>query len=547
MISFKGSFTQSAVNSSTNESAVTFGTDIKNSNVFLSTDIKLKPGVAFSKLMLVLGRIVRMRDAGVNKDHSAYQEWVQGEYFKELPSLMSSQLRQLPKLIKEREILTQQLEFYDQIIKKFNSNNFPEQRRRFWSWLYTHNRDAWYVLDPIVSVQPDATFFEAFSLDESTYARVALPHEATTGEKNFNCGTTNIDFSTSLERELSRTRSYRPLHLTVGKNAVELDTGISNTIEKKIDLPETWTKGLVEVQAALSLAPVEINISSLALADVLARLEAQREKEGPRSLIFELIPDEKPKVIVEPWGDVFIMSDMPFKGAKSSRIKVWGRRRLRVLKEILPLVNNVNVRLIDSGMPSFWSVEMEGIQLIIGLSGWTSLDWAARARFSAMIPAAEESKETMEKAAYFLKTNLIIEDGELAKYLNKSPMESKRILQRLCLSGAAMYDPEFKKYRYRQLFPDLDFESKSQTGIEEIKGIELFKRNAVRISSDTINKKERTIKATVISREGICSTVISRDIDSRITQAQCSCSYFRYHKLKQGPCRHIVALSLAGE
>ena len=30
---------------------------------------------------------------------------------------MSSQLKQLPKLIKEREILTQQLEFYDQIIK----------------------------------------------------------------------------------------------------------------------------------------------------------------------------------------------------------------------------------------------------------------------------------------------------------------------------------------------------------------------------------------------------------------------------------------------
>ena len=92
------------------------------------------------------------------------------------------------------------------------------------------------------------------------------------------------------------------------------------------------------------------------------------------------------------------MSDMPFKGAKSSRIKVWGRRRLRVLKEILPLVNNVNVRLIDSGMPSFWSVEMEGIQLIIGLSGWTSLDWAARARFSAMIPAAEESKEAPSEA-----------------------------------------------------------------------------------------------------------------------------------------------------
>ena len=102
MISFKGNFTQSNVKSSSKESGVTFGTDIKNSNVFLSTDIKSKQGVAFSKLMLVLGKIVRMRDAGVNKDHSAYQEWVQGEYFKELPGFMSSQLKQLPKLIKER-------------------------------------------------------------------------------------------------------------------------------------------------------------------------------------------------------------------------------------------------------------------------------------------------------------------------------------------------------------------------------------------------------------------------------------------------------------
>ena len=258
MISFKGNFTQSNVKSSSKENAVTFGTDIKNSNVFLSTDIKSKQGVAFSKLMLVLGKIVRMRDAGVNKDHSAYQEWVQGEYFKELPGFMSSQINRLPKLINEREKLSKQLKYYDEIIKKFNSNSFPEQRSRFWEWLYRHNYDAWYVLDPIVSVQPDSTFFEAFSLDESTYARVALPHTATTGEKNFTCGTTNIDFSASLERELSRTRSYRPLHLTVGKDAVEFDTGNSNTIEKKIDLPETWTKGLVEVQAALSLAPIEI-------------------------------------------------------------------------------------------------------------------------------------------------------------------------------------------------------------------------------------------------------------------------------------------------
>ena len=100
---------------------------------------------------------------------------------------------------------------------------------------------------------------------------------------------------------------------------------------------------------------------------------------------------------------------------------------------------------------------------------------------------------------------------------------------------------------FLSLFPNFDFEDQSNTGTEEIKGIELFKSNAVRILSDSIKGKDRIIKGTISSRERICSTMISRDSDSRITQAQCSCSYFRYHKLKQGPCRHIVALSLKGE
>ncbi len=545
MPTYTSRYTQSSVNSNPKESSITFGTDIQNSNVYLSVDIK--PSRSFARLMLVLGRIVRMQDAGKVRDHSAYQEWVQGQYLKELPNYMGNERKRLPGLLKEREQLTKQADELELVIKKFNSNSYPKQRQRFWNWLYTHNKDAWYVLDPIVSVQPDATFFEAFSLDESTYARIALPHSATHGEKSFICGTTNIDFSTSLEREFARTRSYRPLHLTVGKDSVEFDTGLSSTIEKKIDLPHSWTKGLVEVQAALSLAPIELKISALALADVLARLDSEREKHGPRSLIFKLIPGEQPKVVVEPWGDVFIMSDTPYQGNEQSEIKVWGRRRLRVLKEILPLVPDVTVRLVGSGMPSFWSIEMEGVLLTIGLSGWTTQDWAARARFSAMIPASDTSSETMQKAALFLKGKQLLEADELAKHLNTSPMEARRILQRLCLAGSAMYDPESKKYRSRELFSSFDFQLNSEAGREERKGLEIFKANAVELLSDEMTPKGRVIKGTTKFNNRICTAILNRDIDGRITQAQCNCSHFRYHKLRQGPCRHIVALSLTSE
>ena len=78
MITYTSRYTQSSVNSGLKESSVTFGTDIQKSNVYLSVDIK--PSHSFARLMLVLGRIVRMQDAGKTRDHSAYQEWVQGQY-----------------------------------------------------------------------------------------------------------------------------------------------------------------------------------------------------------------------------------------------------------------------------------------------------------------------------------------------------------------------------------------------------------------------------------------------------------------------------------
>ena len=40
MITYTSRYTQSSVNSSLKESSVTFGTDIKKSNVYLSVDIK---------------------------------------------------------------------------------------------------------------------------------------------------------------------------------------------------------------------------------------------------------------------------------------------------------------------------------------------------------------------------------------------------------------------------------------------------------------------------------------------------------------------------
>ena len=82
MTTVNGNFTRSISGSSPNDSSVTFGVDVDQSPVYLNVDVI--PSYAFARLMLVLGKVVRMQDAGIEKDHSAYQAWVRGEYLKEL-------------------------------------------------------------------------------------------------------------------------------------------------------------------------------------------------------------------------------------------------------------------------------------------------------------------------------------------------------------------------------------------------------------------------------------------------------------------------------
>ena len=550
MVTYTGRYTASHAAVSPDASSVSFGADVSQSAVYLNVEVM--PGQSFARLMLALGRVVRMRDTAETKDHSAYQEWVQGQYLKELQGEMADNARRVNSLLEKRKQLDEHLIALQERLRPYTKSiaayearvsvGRSKTRRRFWDWLYTHNREAWIVLDPIVSVQPDATFFEAFSLDESIYARVILPHTATRGNQKPVLGTTNIDFGTGLERELARTRSYRPLHLCVGADAVSLETGVSSTVEKKIELPESWVRALVEVQAALSLAPVELQLDTCAFADVLARLDSQRERHGPRALVFELQPGELAKVVVQPWGDHYVIGSQPYCGNEARAIKVWGRRRLRVLRELLPLASELTVRLVDSGMPSFWSIELEGITLTIGLSGWTAQDWAGRARFSAFIPATTSDKAAIQQTAMLLQKEHSLSVDQLAQNLNRTPSEARGLLQRLCLAGSAMFDPERKIYRWRALFPTLQLNTEETAGLEERKGIELYRKGSVRVYSDSITAEGRQLEADV----GTNASMIRRDVDGRINYAQCDCAHFRRQKLRQGPCRHIVALSLAG-
>lgn len=542
MFSYTSRFALSQAGSTANSSFVAFGTDLSQEPAFLEGE--LNNSRAFAMSMLVLGEIVRTDDNTEGPDRTAYQAWVNNEYLKELPHAFIEAQKKLPSLLEQKSNLGAILKAKGEKVAALRAK-ISISKRRYYDWLYATNREMWLVLDPIVSVQKDATYFEAFSRDESVYARVTLPHTALKMSTQPTLGTTNIDFSVPLEREFSRARSYRPLTLAVGQQSVALGTESSGIVEKKIDLPESWVRGLVEVQAALPLTQHTFDIDPLLLSAVLAQLESKKERRGPRALRVVAKNGETVKGFLEPWGVSLPLTLTPWSGKQDFDIKVWGRRRLRALMPVLPNATHVTVSLIADGMPTFWSITMGEIDLTLGLSGWTSQDWASKARFSALAPTSSVTEEMTTKALGALKNLTCASPQIFAVELGVKPAIASTYLQKLTLIGAAMYDRNTGQYLHRQLFPQLDLTRNDDSSREERFGVSLSNESAVVISSTLRVRDIKEYRAVVSSAKESNAVVIAKDEDLRVTYAQCNCSFFNFNKLKLGPCRHIVATSLA--
>ena len=526
-----------------NKSDLAIGTDLNQDPVYLSGGVI--PSRAFAQAMLALGAVVKIQKPA-KKDHSAYQAWVTNEYMRILserePNVLSQQaeLTQKAAALKlRRDSLTSKLASLESFVN--------QKKSAYFSWLYENDRNAWIVLDPIVSVQKDGTFFEAFSGDESIYARVFLPHDALDAPEKPKLGTTNIDFSLLLEREFERVRSYRPMSLTVGLNAVDFKTEAASVEEEKIPLPESWVRGLVEVQSVLALAPITFEMSSDALAEIIARLQSEKEKHGPRSLRFMLKPSEQIRIGIEPWGEVFVDDWCTYQGDSETEIRIWGRRRLLVLQDILVGTERVKVHFLGSGMPSFWTVIKDGVELTIGLSGWNSNDWASRAKFSSFIPTANVKEELLPVALKYIANEGTVSTKGLSSNLSVSIAEASVILQKLCLQGKVMYDPSRNLYRWRDLFPTLDLYQDDDSSRESRAAIANFKSWKITKTLNDIKEGIRYLNGTIESEKTKFLPMLELDLDNRPKYAQCNCPFYNYNKLRQGPCRHMIALILVGD
>jgi hypothetical protein len=473
------------------------------------------------------------------KDRTLYFEWLKA-HEQELVAEAAAQSGSIKARV---DALRDELKGIQGAMQKIMAP-FYAARKKYFDWLYKQNKDAWFVLDPVITVHPDEIFFECFSLDESTYGRLSCDHDTFKRIGEISYGTTNIDYSHALYDEFQKIRSYRTTSLAIDPKGFEVQTtGEEMYREEKIDLPDSWVRGFLQVSSAMALPAHVVELHPVDMQNILSRLAARRERHGPRSLRFLLKPGEPVQVLIEPWGETLTFRRSPYKGSSEAEIRIWGRRRLAILTRALPLAKSVRLHLLGSGLPSFAVVDYGGLRFTLGMSGWTANDWSRAGQFDLLAPRQPVDDSTAARVFDALKARHSATVAELAAVTGLEGSIVAAALTAYTQAGRVMYDLDKAVFRLRELSRDpLPMSSLRFASEQEEKADRFIAANLVTIKSAGERDGRRVIEGEVLDNAKKQKPMIALDNDERLVDGRCDCYFYGHNKMMRGPCEHMLAL-----
>jgi hypothetical protein len=420
-------------------------------------------------------------------------------------------------------------------------------RQRYSNYLSKNDPALFRLLvpcDPVVTVAPDVLFFECFSKDESSYGCLTVARDAFEAQGDVALGTTNVDYSLPLYEEFQRLRTYRRTRFAVDPGGFGVSTeGAPDYREEKIDLPPSWLRGFMQLQAAMSVPMRRVPVSREGLYNVLTFLKRRRARTSPRAVRFELNPGQPVQIVLEPWEVRVKLHDVPYAGPAAEVIRTWGRDRLLTLARLLPLADGAEVFLLGTGLPSFWSVRMGEMRLLLGLTGWTANDWTSGGGALAdLAPPVEPSEDLLGDVAMAFRDSPTLTFEEVRRKTGAASAPVAAALNRFALLGQLIHDLPAGVYRWRQILPaELSLKQVKIDSPEAEAARELVARGRVRVERDETVGGVRALTGKVEGKD--IEAVL--DADGKVVKGRCSCSHYFRFKLRQGPCRHMQALRRA--
>lgn len=475
------------------------------------------------------------------RDKSAYEEWKKREHQREKDLFKEAHKEAKEEILSKRQDVPKDLE------KEYNRclRTYWRARQKYANYLLKHDMELWRKLmpcDPVVTVAEDVLFFECFSADESSYGCLTVNREDGFGRaSDERQGTTNVDYSWDLFNHFQALRSYRETRFKIDPEGFEVATeGHVDYREEKIDLPPGWLRGFMELQGAMGLPMRKISISREALYSVLVWLKRHKAKKSPRSIRFELLPGKPPRLVLEPWEQIIDSLGTVYDGPETAPIKTWGRQRLLVLARLLPLIEGVDVYLLGTGLPSFWVARMGEMRLTLGLSGWTTNDWTRGSAVDLLKPPLETKKELRDKVSEYLQRNRKVKLDEVTYHCTSVTDRTAAALNDLAHSGQVIHDLHEGLYRWRQIMPRAVGEAEMGPPHPEMAASkQILSQGRIELGQEQEVTRGMTLWTGKVESTP-CEILMNTD--GLIKRGKCLCGYYRKYSLRNGPCRHMLAL-----
>lgn len=529
----------SGVRSTGNGLSMSFAPNLRRDRVvFLG---ELKTPLRFREAISALHAVVVSDLKFKPRDKTAYQAYTEQVRQRE------SAIREAVRSNAKSKLLAEQLPKMTPELEE----RFKTLREKYWTARQNYSNQlartdhelfrALVPCDPVITVAPDALLFECFSKDESSYGCLTVDREAFHVRQPTCLGTTNVDYSLSLFEEFQRLRTYRRTTFAIDPTGFDVATqGGADYREEKIDLPSSWLKGFMRLQAAMNLPMRKVSLDREALYNLLAWLKNHRAKKSPRAIRFELHPGSAVEMVIEPWEVRIKCHTCVYDGPGEETIRIWGRDRLLALTRLLPIAEGADVHLLGNGLPSFWNIRLGEMRFLLGLSGWTANDWTSGGGSLADLdPPVQLNDDTLGKVGSAFQESPTRTFDQICIHAREAPEMVAACLNRFALMGQLIHDLAGGVYRWRQILPItpalglMTGESDETIGARRI-----ISQGSVRISKDESVAGRRLVGGRIDSRD----VEILIDEDNRIVRGQCNCSHHYRFKLKAGPCRHLQAL-----
>lgn len=418
-------------------------------------------------------------------------------------------------------------------------------RRELNSVLRSENEALWRKLmpyDPVITVADDVVFFECFSADESSYGCLTVDRDSMfghTGQEQL--GTTNVDYSWDLYNNFQTLRTYRETRFNIDPTGFEVQTSEQPDYrEEKIELPDGWLHGFLQLQSAMGLPARRVPLSVSAVYSLLAFLKRNKARTSPRAIRFELADGAAPRLVLEPWEQVIESPETRFQGPNDEPIRIWGRRRLLTLARVLPLAQQVDVYLLGVGLPSFWVVHMGNMRLTLGLSGWTTNDWTRGSAVQMLLPQTTPSDRLVANTAELLSRQRSLSLSDISLTLKTPSGAVAAALNQLALRGQVIHDLHADLFRWRQVLPmELSDREVGPPHPETQAAQQILSRRQLKLTTREPGPRGGVIVAGNVEGKP-CEALI--DSDGMVRRGKCLCSWHFRFGIRNGPCRHIQAM-----